>query len=162
MPATLILSAHPGRRVSGGRQIALNIGERVPQRSLDVTDVLGVISAVARFRPRRARRQSRREFRSLDASGRRPQAAWLRRGRPGRRFWGTCLFAVRCRRSRASTNTRRSGRNGGVTRFPGSACRPNAPSPLVRPIRQPNGERTNRKQPKQPKTSNCQPGRAAS
>ena len=49
MPATIILSAYPGRRVSGGRQVAMCIGERVPQRGLDVTDLPGVIEAVATF-----------------------------------------------------------------------------------------------------------------
>jgi hypothetical protein len=49
MPATIILSAYPGRRVSSGRQIAMCIGERVPQRRLEVTDLLGVIEAVTIF-----------------------------------------------------------------------------------------------------------------
>ena len=49
MPATILLSAYPGRRVPGGRQLALCIGKRVPQRRLDVTDLPGVIEAVAAF-----------------------------------------------------------------------------------------------------------------
>lgn len=45
MPATILLSAYPGRNVSGGRQLAMVIGERVPhERTLDYessgTDVI--------------------------------------------------------------------------------------------------------------------------
>ena len=49
MPATIVLSAYPGRRTPGGRELALSIGVAVPQRRVEVTDLVSVIEAVAAF-----------------------------------------------------------------------------------------------------------------
>jgi hypothetical protein len=49
MPATIVLSAYPGRYNAGGRQLAFSIGVGVPQRRVEVIDLLGVIEAVAAF-----------------------------------------------------------------------------------------------------------------
>ena len=49
MPATIVLSAYPGRCTQGGRELALSIGVAVPQRRVEVTDLSGVIGAVASF-----------------------------------------------------------------------------------------------------------------
>ena len=49
MPATIVLSAYPGRRTPGGHELALSIGVAVPQRRLEVTDLVSVIEAVAAF-----------------------------------------------------------------------------------------------------------------
>jgi len=49
MPATIVLSAYPGRSTPGGREVAFSIGVGVPQRRIEVTDLLGVIKAVAAF-----------------------------------------------------------------------------------------------------------------
>ncbi len=47
MPATIVLSAYPGRCTPGGRELALSIGVAVPQRRVEVTDHVSVIEAVA-------------------------------------------------------------------------------------------------------------------
>jgi hypothetical protein len=49
MPATIVLSAYPGRSIPGGRELAFSIGVGVPKRRVEVTDLLGVIEAVAAF-----------------------------------------------------------------------------------------------------------------
>ena len=49
MPATIVLSAYPGRSTPGGRALALSIRVGAPQRLVEVTDLLGVIEAVAAF-----------------------------------------------------------------------------------------------------------------
>ncbi len=49
MPATIVLSAYPGRSTAGGRELAFSIGVGAPQRRVQVTDLLGVIEAVAAF-----------------------------------------------------------------------------------------------------------------
>ena len=49
MPATIVLSAYPGRYTPGGRELALSIGGAVPQRRVEVTDLVSVIKAVAAF-----------------------------------------------------------------------------------------------------------------
>ena len=49
MPATIVLSAYPGRSTPGGRELAFSLGVGVPKRRIEVTDVLGVIEAVAAF-----------------------------------------------------------------------------------------------------------------
>jgi len=48
MPATIMLSAHPGRRTEG-RELAFSIGAGVPTQRAEVTDLLSVIEAVAVF-----------------------------------------------------------------------------------------------------------------
>jgi hypothetical protein len=40
MPATIVLSAYPGRYTPGGRELALSIGGAVPQRRVEVTERL--------------------------------------------------------------------------------------------------------------------------
>ena len=49
MPATIVLSAYPGRCTPGGYQLALSIGGAIPQRRVEVTDLVSVIEAVAAF-----------------------------------------------------------------------------------------------------------------
>ncbi len=49
MPATIVLSAYPGRCTPGGHELALSIGVGAPQRRVEVTNLLGVIEAVAAF-----------------------------------------------------------------------------------------------------------------
>ncbi len=49
MPATIVLSAYPGRCTPGGYELALSIGGAVPQRRVEVTDLVSVIEAVAGF-----------------------------------------------------------------------------------------------------------------
>jgi len=49
MPATIVLSAYPGRCTPGGHELALSIGVAVPQRRVEVTDLVSVIEAVANF-----------------------------------------------------------------------------------------------------------------
>jgi hypothetical protein len=49
MPATILLSAYPGRKVSGGRQLAMVIGERVPQRRVTIASLPEITDAVAAF-----------------------------------------------------------------------------------------------------------------
>ena len=49
MPVTIVLSAYPGREVSGGRQLAMIIGERVPQRRITITSLPEIADAVAAF-----------------------------------------------------------------------------------------------------------------
>ena len=49
MPATIVLSAYPGRYTPGGHELALSIGVAVPQRRVEVTDLVSVIEAVAAF-----------------------------------------------------------------------------------------------------------------
>ena len=49
MPATIVLSAYPGRCTPGGYELALSIGVAVPQRRVEVTDLVSVIEAVAAF-----------------------------------------------------------------------------------------------------------------
>jgi len=49
MPATIVLSAYPGRYTAGGRELAFSIGVGVPQRRVEVTDLIGVIKAVTAF-----------------------------------------------------------------------------------------------------------------
>ncbi len=49
MPATIVLSAYPGRYTAGGHELALSIGVAVPQRRVEVTDLVSVIEAVAAF-----------------------------------------------------------------------------------------------------------------
>ena len=51
MPATIVLSAYPGRCTPGGYELALSIGGAVPQRRVEVTDLVSVIEAVAAFGP---------------------------------------------------------------------------------------------------------------
>ena len=40
MPATIVLSAYPGRCTPGGHELALSIGVAVPQRRVEVTDLV--------------------------------------------------------------------------------------------------------------------------
>ncbi len=47
MPATIVLSAYPGRYAPSGREIALSIAGGAPQRRIQVTDLSSVIEAVA-------------------------------------------------------------------------------------------------------------------
>ncbi len=47
MPATIMLSAHPGRRTEVGRELAFSIGGGVPKRRAEVSDLLSVIEAIA-------------------------------------------------------------------------------------------------------------------
>jgi hypothetical protein len=49
MPATILLSAYPGRKVSGGRQLAMLIGERAPQRRGTIASLPEIADAVAAF-----------------------------------------------------------------------------------------------------------------
>jgi hypothetical protein len=49
MPATILLSACPGRKVSGGRQLAMLIGERAPQRRVTIASLPEITDAVAVF-----------------------------------------------------------------------------------------------------------------
>ena len=49
MPATIGLSAYPGRYTEGGRELAFSIGVDVPKRRAEVTDLLSVRKAVAAF-----------------------------------------------------------------------------------------------------------------
>ncbi len=49
MPVTILLSAYPGRKVSGGRQLAMAIGERIPQRRIAITSLPEITDAVAAF-----------------------------------------------------------------------------------------------------------------
>lgn len=49
MPATIVLSAYPGRCTPGGHELALSIVVAVPQRRVEVTDLVSVIEAVAAF-----------------------------------------------------------------------------------------------------------------
>ena len=49
MPATIVLSAYPGRCIRGGYELALSIGGAIPQRRVEVTDLVSVIEAVADF-----------------------------------------------------------------------------------------------------------------
>ena len=49
MPTTIVLSAYPGRCTPGGHELALSIGVAVPQRRVEVTDLVSVIEAVAAF-----------------------------------------------------------------------------------------------------------------
>ena len=49
MPVTILLSAYPGRQVSGGRQLAMVIGERIPQRRITITSLPEITDAVAAF-----------------------------------------------------------------------------------------------------------------
>jgi hypothetical protein len=50
MPATILLSAYPGRNLPGGRQLAIAIGgQRVPQRRITTADLLEIAAAVAAF-----------------------------------------------------------------------------------------------------------------
>ena len=50
MPAAILLSAYPGREVSGGRQLGMAIGgQRVPQRRITTTSLPEIAAAVAAF-----------------------------------------------------------------------------------------------------------------
>jgi len=49
MLVTILLSAYPGREVSGGRQLAMILGERVPQRRIAIATLPEITDAVAAF-----------------------------------------------------------------------------------------------------------------
>jgi hypothetical protein len=49
MPATIVLSAYPGRYTAGVHELAFSLGVGAPQRRVEVTDLLAVIKAVAAF-----------------------------------------------------------------------------------------------------------------
>jgi hypothetical protein len=49
MPATIVLSAYPGRSTQAAHELAFSIGVGVPKRRVEVTDLHGVIEAVAAF-----------------------------------------------------------------------------------------------------------------
>jgi hypothetical protein len=49
MPVTILLSAYPGRQVSGGRQLAMVLGERIPQRRIAIRNLPEITDAVAAF-----------------------------------------------------------------------------------------------------------------
>jgi hypothetical protein len=49
MATTILLSAYPGREYPGGRQLAMLIGERVPQRRITIASLPEITEAVAAF-----------------------------------------------------------------------------------------------------------------
>ena len=50
MRVTILLSAYPGRQVSGGRQLAMAaIGDRIPQRRITIASLPEITDAVAAF-----------------------------------------------------------------------------------------------------------------
>jgi hypothetical protein len=50
MRVTILLSAYPSRQVSGGRQLAMAIGDRIPQRRITIASLPEITDAVAAFR----------------------------------------------------------------------------------------------------------------
>jgi hypothetical protein len=49
MPVTVLLSAYPGREVSGIRPLAMCIGEHIPQRRIAIASPQEITDAVAAF-----------------------------------------------------------------------------------------------------------------
>ena len=49
MATTILLSAYPGREYPGGRQLAMLIGERIPQRRIAIASLPEITEAVAAF-----------------------------------------------------------------------------------------------------------------
>ena len=49
MATTILLSAYPGREYPGPRQLAMLIGERIPQRRIAIASLPEITEAVAAF-----------------------------------------------------------------------------------------------------------------